>query len=208
MARLRYPLSQVDRTPMTYLRHLTTSNVCMHMSSTGWMVIQSRFDDSRSRFEIRYMPSAVLIKEIGNHTLLLNKFALIPQHFLLVTRGELMIITKCSAHADPDCSPRSRVKTPSSSRLLFRSHEEFEPQTMPPTPATLSASFQILSSLPNSRPENLLCFFNCGPESGASQAHCHLQFVDLKDGGGVLTERLLDRIERDGKEMGESCVVV
>lgn len=32
-----------------------------------------------------------------------------------------------------------------------------------------------------------------------------MQFVDLKDGGGVLVEKLLERIERDGKEMSECC---
>lgn len=109
----------------------------------------------------------LLIAELGDHhTLLLNKFALIPEHFLLVTRA-------------------------------FRS------QALPPQPETLALSYRILASLPSEDPAQRLCFFNCGPDSGASQPHCHMQFVDLKEGGGVLIEGLLDRIERDGKEMGE-----
>lgn len=106
----------------------------------------------------------LLVKELGDHTLLLNKFALIPHHALLVTR-------------------------------------EFRPQTLPPSPTTLALSLQVLDALPSKSPADTLCFFNCGPESGASQAHCHMQFVDLAQGGGVLIESLLDRIEKDGREM-------
>lgn len=41
----------------------------------------------------------MLIAELGDHTLLLNKFALIHEHFLLVTRGEdcqTLILASCS----------------------------------------------------------------------------------------------------------------
>ncbi|CAO1620331.1 unnamed protein product [Sympodiomycopsis kandeliae] len=106
----------------------------------------------------------LLIKDLGSHTLLLNKFALIPHHALLVTK-------------------------------------DFRPQSLPPSPETLATSYQVLNSLPSKNPDDLLCFFNCGPESGASQPHCHMQFVNLSEGGGVLIESLLDRIEKDGKEM-------
>ncbi|PWN23189.1 hypothetical protein BCV69DRAFT_297137 [Microstroma glucosiphilum] len=106
----------------------------------------------------------LLIAELGDHTLLLNKFALIPHHFLLVTR-------------------------------------DFQPQTMPPSPDTLRLAFEILSSVSRSLSTEILCFYNCGPVSGASQAHCHLQFVNLESGGGVLVEQLLGRIQKDGKEM-------
>lgn len=109
----------------------------------------------------------LLVAELGDHTLLLNKFALIPQHFLLVTR-------------------------------------EFRSQGLPPKPETLALSYRILTSLPSKEADDRLCFFNCGPDSGASQPHCHMQFVDLNEGGGVLIEEWLDRIQRDGKEFGES----
>lgn len=109
----------------------------------------------------------LLVSHIGDsHALLLNKFALIPEHFLLVTTS-------------------------------FRS------QALPPPPETLALSHRILASLPGASEGQRLCFFNCGPDSGASQPHCHMQFVDLKEGGGVLVEELLERIERDGREMGE-----
>ena len=109
----------------------------------------------------------LLVSHIGDsHALLLNKFALIPEHFLLVTTS-------------------------------FRS------QALPPPPETLALSYRILASLPGASEGQRLCFFNCGPDSGASQPHCHMQFVDLKEGGGVLVEELLERIERAGREMGE-----
>jgi ATP adenylyltransferase len=74
---------------------------------------------------------------------------------------------------------------------------------MPPSPDTLRLAFHILSSVSQALSTDILCFYNCGPVSGASQAHCHLQFVNLKSGGGVLVEELLSRIQKDGKEMGE-----
>lgn len=49
----------------------------------------------------------------------------------------------------------------------------------------------------------LLGFFNCGKDSGASQPHCHFQMVELvpeKSTMAVPIENLLQHIERDGKE--------
>ncbi len=72
-----------------------------------------------------------------------------------------------------------------------------------------------------------MAFFNCGWDSGASQKHCHLQCIEIKrsdlqnsdgaaaegqDGAGeeedeeeglVPIEKLLARIEGDGKDDGE-----
>lgn len=56
---------------------------------------------------------------------------------------------------------------------------------------------------PTSPNAELLGFFNCGKESGASQPHCHFQMVELtpdQSSMAVPIENLLSHIERDGKE--------
>ncbi|EPQ26918.1 uncharacterized protein PFL1_05553 [Pseudozyma flocculosa PF-1] len=128
-----------------------------------------------------YVPN-LLVQEFGEHVVLLNKFCVVPQHFLMVTR-------------------------------------DFETQNLPPSPATLALAYRIVTAHRSSETE-LLGFYNCGQLSGASQPHRHLQFVqapplDLNNDEGdnadieailesdhkVPVEALLDRIERDGKEL-------
>lgn len=88
--------------------------------------------------------------------LLLNKFAVVPLHFLLVTK-------------------------------------HYEPQHAPLTPPQLLASYQILQAFANAdRPKrdspggDLLVFYNCGEDSGASQQHKHLQMAPMEGGEGSL----------------------
>ncbi|KAN0065167.1 bifunctional AP-4-A phosphorylase/ADP sulfurylase [Thecaphora frezii] len=128
-----------------------------------------------------YVPN-LLVQELGDHVILLNKFCVVPQHFLMVTR-------------------------------------EFETQNLPPSPATLALAYRIITAQRSSETE-LLGFYNCGQVSGASQPHRHLQFIQVptldlgKEGHDdaeieaildsdvkVPVEALLDRIERDGKEL-------
>lgn len=86
---------------------------------------------------------------------------------------------------------------------------DFEPQHLPPAPSTLALAYRILQSHASSGGE-LLGFYNCGAVSGASQPHRHVQFIEV-DGPeaemegrrGTPMEKLLERIERDGKEYGE-----
>lgn len=72
------------------------------------------------------------------HSLVLNKFNIVPYHTLVITR-------------------------------------EFEPQEYPLTPADFDATWAVLQAMP----EGGLAYFNCGPQSGASQPHKHLQVLPL-----------------------------
>lgn len=82
----------------------------------------------------------------GRYVILLNKFCVIPRHFLLVTKA-------------------------------------FMPQTSPPSPADLYTIRIILEQAHSIEPQNeWIAFFNCGPESGASQPHKHFQFIPIKKG--------------------------
>ncbi|KAK4055249.1 bifunctional AP-4-A phosphorylase/ADP sulfurylase [Microbotryomycetes sp. JL201] len=58
--------------------------------------------------------------------------------------------------------------------------KDFAPQTAPLTPLELVATYSILKQL--GAREKHLAFFNCGPLSGASQPHKHLQFIPLPNG--------------------------
>ncbi|GAA5991750.1 hypothetical protein JCM5350_000595 [Sporobolomyces pararoseus] len=58
--------------------------------------------------------------------------------------------------------------------------KEFVKQTTPLSPVEVFAAFSILKQLGTR--EKHLAFFNCGPESGASQPHKHLQFIPLSNG--------------------------
>jgi len=77
-----------------------------------------------------------------------NKFAVVPLHFLLVTK-------------------------------------HFESQTFPLTPPQLIAAYQVLLSFYDAKRSadspagELLCFYNCGEMSGASQPHKHVQVSGL-----------------------------
>lgn len=100
----------------------------------------------------------------------LNKFCVLPRHFLLVTK-------------------------------------EFAPQALPPTPRMLATAFRMITShAPQHEAEELFGFYNCGPDSGASQPHCHFQLIEARPTDGstsaVPIEALLARLERDGQEHG------
>lgn len=101
-----------------------------------------------------------------------NKYAVVPLHFLIVTK-------------------------------------HWEHQTSPLTPPQLLASYQLISLFANTSPHStsfssssetegkpgtstnplvggdLLCFFNCGEASGASQEHKHIQFAPMSGEGSI-----------------------
>ncbi|GAA5923118.1 uncharacterized protein JCM15063_003539 [Sporobolomyces koalae] len=58
--------------------------------------------------------------------------------------------------------------------------KDFVKQTTPLSPLEVFAAHSILKQLGTR--EKHLAFFNCGPESGASQPHKHLQFIPLSNG--------------------------
>ncbi|KAF8197845.1 ATP adenylyltransferase-domain-containing protein [Pholiota molesta] len=74
-------------------------------------------------------------------TILLNKYSIVPQHFLMVTK-------------------------------------EFKPQTSPLSPSELVQAYSILSAARKGG-RRFFAFYNCGKNSGASQAHKHIQFLPL-----------------------------
>ncbi|RKP28780.1 HIT-like protein, partial [Metschnikowia bicuspidata] len=76
--------------------------------------------------------------------LVLNKFPVVPHHFMLITK-------------------------------------EFKSQNTPLSPNELAATFFILKGLEQENDKNWFAFFNCGPESGASQPHKHVQFMTLPE---------------------------
>ncbi|PWN88146.1 hypothetical protein FA10DRAFT_268365 [Acaromyces ingoldii] len=123
------------------------------------------------------------------YTILLNKFCVVPRHFLLVTR---------------DFEPQSQPPAPAMLALAYKivhAHARL---------ADAGATDDV------GRGKELLAFYNCGSVSGASQPHQHLQFAEVGNeeretdqAKGTTTaayrykvpiEALLDRIEHDGKE--------
>lgn len=81
-----------------------------------------------------YEPALHLGDVPPDHVALLNKFPVIENHLLVVTRG-------------------------------------FRDQTAPLESADFEALLRVLAQF------DAVAFYNSGPEAGASQAHCHLQFV-------------------------------
>ncbi|MBW0539915.1 hypothetical protein O181_079630 [Austropuccinia psidii MF-1] len=82
--------------------------------------------------------------EDESYAVLLNKYCVVPRHFLLVTKA-------------------------------------FQSQMLPPSPMDLFALDAILKQAHATEPENdWIAFYNCGPESGASQPHKHFQFLPVE----------------------------
>jgi len=85
------------------------------------------------------------------YTVLLNKYSVVPQHFLLVTK-------------------------------------EFKSQASPLMPSELLQTYTMLLSA-RKIGKRIFAFYNCGDNSGASQAHKHIQFIPIEDDGPPI-ERL------------------
>ncbi|GAO50318.1 ATP adenylyltransferase [Saitoella complicata NRRL Y-17804] len=82
---------------------------------------------------------ALFVQEMEpKHTVVLNKFCIVPRHFLLITKA-------------------------------------YEDQTKPLNPADLEAIWKCFEGLRSKH----MAFYNCGPASGASQGHKHVQFIPL-----------------------------
>lgn len=76
----------------------------------------------------------------STHSLVLNKYNIVPHHSLIITRA-------------------------------------FEPQESSLTAADFESTMKVVNAMP--LPHGGLAFFNCGPQSGASQPHKHLQVIPL-----------------------------
>ncbi|KAJ4407500.1 hypothetical protein N0V82_009893 [Gnomoniopsis sp. IMI 355080] len=93
-------------------------------------------------------PPQLTVASIGpSHTLVLNKFAIVPEHAILITRA-------------------------------------FKPQTHLLEADDLAATYACIRAYHDCptegrEREELFAFFNCGPHSGASQPHRHLQLLPV-----------------------------
>ncbi|KAI9463602.1 ATP adenylyltransferase-domain-containing protein [Lactarius psammicola] len=104
------------------------------------------------------------------YAVLLNKYSVVEEHFLLVTK-------------------------------------EFQSQTSPLYPSDLVQAYLLLRAA-NKAGKHLFAFYNCGEQSGASQAHKHLQFLPTADEDGPPIERLAKaaRIEKEDKPFALSAL--
>ena len=60
--------------------------------------------------------------------------------------------------------------------------KEFKSQNTPLSPSELLSTYEVLNALDKQKSdynEEWFAFYNCGPESGASQPHKHIQFMTL-----------------------------
>jgi ATP adenylyltransferase len=69
--------------------------------------------------------------------------------------------------------------------------KEFASQNSPLTPTELMSVYSILNGLEKDHPDKKwFSFYNCGPESGASQPHKHVQFMTLPENFRSYAEQL------------------
>ncbi|VDC01667.1 unnamed protein product [Peniophora sp. CBMAI 1063] len=88
--------------------------------------------------------------EGDEYVVLLNKYSVIPHHFLLCTK-------------------------------------DFQSQNAPLNPSDLVQAYALLLAA-NKAGHNYFAFYNCGQDSGASQAHKHLQFIPADEDGPPIEE--------------------
>ncbi|KAJ7079070.1 ATP adenylyltransferase-domain-containing protein [Mycena belliarum] len=96
------------------------------------------------------------------YVVLLNKYSVVPKHFLLVTK-------------------------------------EFQSQASPLQPSDLVQTYLLLAAARKAR-HNLFAFYNCGDNSGASQAHKHVQFIPLEDEDGPPIEYLARSVKLESAD--------
>ncbi|KAH9061312.1 HIT-like domain-containing protein [Lactarius vividus] len=109
-------------------------------------------------------------EEGTEYVVLLNKYSVVEEHFLLVTK-------------------------------------EFQSQTSPLEPSDLVQAYLLLRAA-HKAGKHLFAFYNCGEQSGASQAHKHLQFLPTADEDGPPIERLAKaaRIDKADKPFALSAL--
>lgn len=67
---------------------------------------------------------------------------------------------------------------------------DFKSQNTPLSPSELSATYSLLVALKKQQDRDWFAFYNCGPESGASQPHKHIQFMTLPTDYTPLPDRI------------------
>ncbi|CAM1505208.1 Fc.00g108450.m01.CDS01 [Cosmosporella sp. VM-42] len=113
---------------------------------------------------------ALKITDLGpSHFLVLNKFAIVPEHFILATT---------------DFKPQTHVLEQADLEATFACIEAYD--------AARTEEEKTAPGGETSGGDGLYAFFNCGQHSGASQPHRHIQLLPIariKDG--------LDSLERE-----------
>lgn len=102
----------------------------------------------------------MLIAEIPGHVLVLNKFPVIPRHFILATKG---------FKKQTDLLERDDLEVAFACIQAWNSTRQDQQDEM-------------------QSEKKLFAFFNSGAESGASQPHRHLQFLPVEDMHGQDSE--------------------
>ncbi|KAJ7282976.1 ATP adenylyltransferase-domain-containing protein [Mycena rebaudengoi] len=97
-----------------------------------------------------------------DYVVLLNKYSVVPEHFLMVTK-------------------------------------EFKSQASPLLPPDLVQTYLLLAAARKAH-KNLFAFYNCGDNSGASQAHKHVQFLPLEDEDGPPVEELARSVKLENAD--------
>lgn len=102
-------------------------------------------------------PELTILNSFGSDDefrIVLNKFPVVPAHFMLVTK-------------------------------------KFKSQDTPLSPNELLATYSVLNKLSvGDQSKNWFAFYNCGPNSGASQPHKHVQFMSLPPNYEPFAEKL------------------
>lgn len=106
-------------------------------------------------------PKLMLVSDFGAYSLVLNKYAIVPNHFLCISKKVI-------------------------------------PQTAPLTPSDLEYSYAALQAA-QSQGAKYIGFFNCGPNSGASVDHKHIQFIELPKGFKPFPDAVIKAKGRDYK---------
>ncbi|KAJ6788984.1 hypothetical protein PWT90_02580 [Aphanocladium album] len=109
-------------------------------------------------FEYTSPPPKLFVADVGPaHFLVLNKFAVVPEHFILATRefaAQTHVLEADDLHATLAC---------------IRAYEE----------AAAAADATSSSGHDDDDDAALFAFFNCGEHSGASQPHRHIQLLPV-----------------------------
>ncbi|AET37282.1 uncharacterized protein Ecym_1023 [Eremothecium cymbalariae DBVPG len=169
------PDNLADLIHKKYQDALTNKHIVFRKSSSKKL----KSADSRVEYLITYMPNSqdkperndLLLKNFDpfekpdepltvlnsvnkDYTLLLNKYPVIPEHILLVTK-------------------------------------KFEDQRSPLSPDDLLTAYQLLDKLDDEDDDKrYVAFYNCGPNSGSSVDHKHLQLFKLPDNVTLFQDKL------------------
>ncbi|KOS18995.1 hypothetical protein ESCO_000095 [Escovopsis weberi] len=107
-------------------------------------------------------PPSMLISPLGPaHFLVLNKFAIVPEHFILATsayKPQTHILEQDDLEATLAC--------------IHSYHQSSSSSSTSSTPTSDNPASQAPD-------DGLFAFFNCGPHSGASQPHRHIQLLPI-----------------------------